>query len=170
MTGFAVSGGATAVAVPLAIRSPRILVIGYGNPGRQDDGLGPAAAAEIERLGWPHVTTLDNYQLVIEDAISIAAHDVVWFVDATREGDAPCAIHRLSSAFDITFTSHLLKPEALLAIVGQQFGKFPEAHLLGIRGYEFEFLEGLSDRASGNLALAVALMRRRIGYLQKVTQ
>ncbi len=169
MIGLA-SVGTAIVALPLAIQPPRILVIGYGNPGRQDDGLGPAAAAEIEKLDWPNVTTMDNYQLAIEDAIQIAAHDVVWFIDATREGDAPCALHRLSPAFDISFTSHLLKPETLLAITGQQFGKVPEAHLVGIRGYEFDFLEGLSERANGNLALAVALMRRRIGYLLKVSR
>jgi hydrogenase maturation protease len=28
----------------------RVLVLGYGNPGRQDDGLGPAAVAEIEKM------------------------------------------------------------------------------------------------------------------------
>lgn len=167
MTGLVLVDTPSPARTPPALRSPRILVLGYGNPGRQDDGLGPAAAAEIEQIGWPGVTTSDNYQLVIEDAIQIAAQDVIWFVDARCEGDAPCEMRRLSAAFDITFTSHLLKPEALLAIAHQQFGKIPEAHLLSIRGYEFEFAEGLSDRARHNLALAVALMRRRIGKLLK---
>lgn len=163
-------GAEPSIATRLAVRSPRILVIGYGNPGRQDDGLGPMAATEIEKLDWPNVSTMDNYQLVIEDAVEIAAHDVVWFVDATREGEAPCAMRRLSPTFDISFTSHLLKPETLLAIADQQFGKCPEAHLVSIRGYEFDFLEGLTERARGNLALALALMRRRIGYLLKVSR
>jgi hydrogenase maturation protease len=157
-----------AAVMPPAIRPPRILVIGYGNPGRQDDGLGPAAVAEIEKLNWPNVTIFDNYQLVIEDAIEVAAHDVVWFVDAAREGDAPYAYRRLLPAFDSTFTSHLLEPEVLLAIAGQQFGSSPEAHLLGIRGYEFDFVEELSSRANSNLALAVALLRGRIGELLEV--
>ncbi len=170
MTGPAPANMPVTTAIPLGVRFPRILVIGYGNPGRQDDGLGPAAAAAIENIGWPNVTTSDNYQLVIEDAVEIAAHDVIWFVDASCEGDAPCALSRLSPAFDITFTSHLLKPETLLAIAHQQFGKSPEAHLVSIRGYEFEFLEGLSERAAGNLALAIALLRRRIGYLLKVSR
>ena len=42
--------------------------------------------------------------------------------------------------------------------------------LVGIRGYEFNFREGLSERARANLALAVTLMRRRIGYLLKVSR
>jgi hydrogenase maturation protease len=161
---------ATAPAMPGPVYCPRILVIGYGNPGRQDDGLGPATAAEIERIGWRNVTTSDNYQLVIEDAIQIAAHDVVWFVDAACDGEAPCTVRRLSAAFDITFTTHLLKPEALLAIAEQQFGKSPEAHLLSVRGYEFDFQEGLSDRARDNLTLAVALLTRRIGQLSGVSR
>jgi hydrogenase maturation protease len=170
MSEFIVARSAELVSVPLALRTPRILVIGYGNPGRQDDGLGPAAAAEIGKLFWPNVTTCDNYQLVIEDAVQMTEHDVVWFVDATRDGDEPCVLRRVSAAFDIAFTSHLLKPEVLLAITERCYGKSPEAYLVAIRGYEFEFLEGLTDLARSNLMLAVALMRRRIGKLLKVSR
>lgn len=143
----------------------RVLVLGYGNPGRQDDGLGPAAAERIAGLAWPQVSVQDNYQLVIEDAIDIAQHDMVWFVDAARSGAEPYAIRRLAAVADLEFTSHLLKPETLLAIVERYYGKSPDAYLLGIRGYEFEFFEGLTERASDNLAHAVAAMHRRIGTL-----
>lgn len=157
----------TAAAKPAAgatdLRQLRALVIGYGNPGREDDGLGPAAAAAIARLGWPRVSTIDNYQLAIEDAIDIAAHDAVWFVDAACTGRTPCTFQPLSPRLDISFTSHLLKPETVLAIAAQQFGGTPQAHLVSIRGYDFDFREGLSERAAGNLAIAVSLLRRRIG-------
>ena len=93
----------------------RVLVLGYGNPGRQDDGLGPAAAEAIARLAWPGVSVQDNYQLVIEDAADIAEHDVVWFVYAARSGDAPYEIRPLAAVPHLEFTSHLLRPEALLA-------------------------------------------------------
>jgi len=169
MTGLIQSAGPGSAA-PVVSRRPRILVIGYGNPGRQDDGLGPAAACAIETLGWPNVSTLDGYQLAIEDAVDIAAQDVVWFVDAARCGDAPCAIERVSPDFDITFTSHLLKPATLLAIAAQQFGSCPEAFLLGVRGYEFDFIEGFSEQAAANLVLAVALLRRRIGRRLEVSR
>jgi hydrogenase maturation protease len=141
----------------------RVLVIGYGNPGREDDGLGAAAAQGIARLDLPGVSTLDNYQLVLEDAVEIAAHDAVWFVDASRDGDSPCAIHRLEPAFDISFTTHLMKPKTLLAITAQQFGRRPTAHLLSIRGYRFGFREGLSTRAAANLSHAIDLLAGCIG-------
>ena len=86
----------------------RVLVLGYGNPGRQDDGLGPAAAAGIDTLGWPNLTAFDNYQLNIEDALDVAAHDVVWFVDASKTCPSPYEVHEVVPSLTIDFTSHLL--------------------------------------------------------------
>jgi Ni,Fe-hydrogenase maturation factor len=123
----------------------RVLVLGYGNPGREDDGLGPAAAAEIERMGWPNVTVCNNYQLVIEDVLDIAAADIVWFIDASRNGAEP-------------YTSHIVSPEALLAMAEQYYGKSPRAYLMGVRGYDFKFIERLSDRAQSNLKQSVTLL------------
>jgi hydrogenase maturation protease len=158
------------VARASAVPWPRVLVLGYGNPGRQDDGLGPAAVAEIEKMAIPDVSIQDNYQLVIEDAAEVAEHDVVWFVDAARSGAEPYEIRKLTAMHDMAFTSHLLRPEALLAIAEQYYDKSPEAYLLGIRGYEFEFLEGLTDRASANLVQAVSVLRQSIGHLRERRQ
>ena len=145
---------------------PRVLVLGYGNPGRQDDGLGPAVAAGIDRLGWPNLSAFDNYQLTIEDAMDVAEHDVVWFVDAAKTGPSPYAVHELSPAAGIEFTSHLVRPEAILAIAQQCFGKLPQAFMLAVRGYEFEFIEALTPAASDNLRHALAMLTDRIRILQ----
>lgn len=136
----------------------RILVLGYGNPGRQDDGLGPALVAEIEKLGWPYITAYDNYQLNIEDAIDVAAHDVIWFVDATKTGPSPYSVRDLAPAFSAEFTSHLVRPEVILAITEQYFGKSPRAFLLGIRGYAFAFTEELTPIARLNLDFALSML------------
>ena len=143
---------------PSGGRKRRILVLGYGNPGRQDDGLGPAAVAEIERMALPGVIAHDNYQLVIEDAVEVAEADAVWFVDAAKTGAEPYEIHRLAPANDIAFSSHEVKPEVILALARRYCGKAPEAWLLGIRGYEFEFTEQLTGRAQENLRQAVAVL------------
>jgi len=148
-------------------REPRVLVLGYGNPGRQDDGLGPAAVAEIERFGWPNLTAFDNYQLNIEDAMDVAAHDVVWFVDAAKTGPSPYAVHDVSPASTIEFTSHIVRPEAILAIARQCYGGSPPAFLLAIRGYEFEFIEALTPAATDNLRAALAMLTERICAVQK---
>lgn len=144
---------------------PRVLVLGYGNPGRQDDGLGPAVAAQIDALRWPNVTAYDNYQLNIEDAMDVAAHDVVWFVDAAKAGPSPYDVRDLSAASTIEFTSHILRPEAVLAIARQYYGKSPKAFLLAIRGYQFEFVEELTVGAIDNLRVALAMLTDKIRAL-----
>ncbi len=149
-----------------AARPDRVLVIGYGNPGRQDDGLGPAVAVVIEQLGRHHIAAFEAYQLNIEDAIDIARHDIVWFVDASLTGPAPYAVRDLSPGASIEFTSHILRPEALLAIARQVFGATPEAHLLAIRGYCFEFVEGLTSGATDNLAAAISMLTERLGIVE----
>jgi hydrogenase maturation protease len=158
------------VAVPEAISpcgGPRVLVLGYGNPGRQDDGLGPAAAAGIGALEWPNLKVQDNYQLNIEDAIDVAEHDVVWFVDAAKTGPEPFAVQELSPAASFEFTSHVVRPEVILSIAHRYFGRSPRAFLLAIRGYEFEFVEEFTTRASDNLRAAVAMLTGRIRALNE---
>lgn len=140
----------------------RVLVLGYGNPGRQDDGLGPAAAGGIERLGWPNLTAFDNYQLNIEDALDVAAHDVVWFVDAARTGPSPYEVLEVLPALTVDFTSHLVRPETIMAIARQCYGASARAFLLAIRGYEFEFVEALTPDAASNLDAAMAMLAGRI--------
>jgi hydrogenase maturation protease len=144
----------------------RVLVLGYGNPGRQDDGLGPAVATEIDGLGWPNVTAHDNYQLNIEDAMDVAAHDVVWFVDAAKAGPSPYDMRGVSPASPVEFSSHIVRPETILAIARQCYGGSPKAFLLAIRGYEFEFIEALTPGAVHNLRAALAMLTDRIVAVQ----
>jgi hydrogenase maturation protease len=141
---------------------PKILVLGYGNPGRQDDGLGPAAASAISRMGWRNLTAIDDYQLNIEDALDVATHDIVWFVDAAKTGQAPFSVSDVLPSATTEFTSHLLRPAALLAIAKTYCHRAPPAFLLAIRGYEFEFVETLSQGGEENLSVALAMLTNSI--------
>jgi hydrogenase maturation protease len=125
-------------------------------------------AAGIDSLGWPNLTAFDNYQLNIEDAMDVAEHDVVWFVDAAKTGPSPFAVHDVQPSPTIEFTSHILRPEALLAIARQCYGGSPKAFLLAIRGYEFEFVEALTPGAAANLHAALAMLTGRIRAMQTV--
>jgi len=146
-----------------------ILVIGFGNPGRLDDGLGPALAARIETLGLPNVTVDSDYQLTVEDAAEAARHDVVIFADADVGGPEPFYVRRLSpSGGTLSFSTHSVTPAAVLTLARELFRSEPQGFLMGIRGYEFnEFGERLSERAMENLeaaatSLAAALETGRI--------
>jgi len=140
-----------------------IMVLGYGNPGRQDDGLGPAMAARLEALGLPGVTTDADYQLNVEDGADLAEYEAVVFVDASKTAPAPFTFERIAPATEITFTSHSVSPESVLAVAVEHFGRAPEAWVLGIRGYEFEFQEGLTPQAQANFDEAFSFIRSWIG-------
>jgi hypothetical protein len=42
------------------------------------------------------------------------------------------------------------------------YGRTPRAYLIGIRGYDFDFGEGLTERARENLEIAVSSLCRSI--------
>ncbi len=145
----------------MSARRERILLIGYGNPGRKDDGLGPALAAAIEAMELPGVSVEANYQLTVEDASMLGDYDRVLLADADATGDAPFRMEPLVPAEKgFSFSTHSVQPDALLALARDLFDAEPECYLLGIRGYEFnEFDEGLSPQAESNLAAAVEYVR-----------
>ena len=135
-----------------------IRLIGYGNPGRGDDGLGPALAGRMADIAGLAVTT--EYQLSVDHALLIADADQVIFVDARMHGSAPFAFSPVtfSTAHDVT--SHSLAPQAVLALCQTLYRRAPDAFVLGITGYEFgEVKEGLSQQAQTNLSLAEAFLR-----------
>jgi len=139
--------------------APRVLVYGYGNPGRLDDGLGPALADRVAASGLPGVTVETNYQLAVEDAAQVAEHDVVVFADASMSGPDPFSFTRLTPRPGASFTTHVLPPEVLMAIAFEHFQAKATGYLLGILGHEFdEFGERLSDRARDNLGAASAFI------------
>lgn len=141
----------------------RILVLGYGNPGRLDDGLGPRLVEALAGRVPADVTLLADYSLQIEHAAALAEHDVVVFADAAVAGPAPFRFERIEARPGADFTTHSVAPEALLALAGEHFGKWPTGYVLAIRGREFDaFGERLSDQATTNLAAASSFL---LGWL-----
>lgn len=138
---------------------PRILVIGYGNPAREDDALGPSAAAAVEALALPHVTVDADYQLSVEDAHAVSAHDAVIFVDAATEGPEPFAFTPLTPGPALSFSSHSVLPDSVLALARDAFGWRGRAFVLAIRGYSFApFREAPTPPAAANLEAALAFL------------
>ncbi len=138
-----------------------MLLIGYGNPGRLDDGLGPALADAIEKFNLPDVTVDSDYQLTVEDASSVSEHDVVIFADAALKGQEPFFFKEIQPKSDISFSTHSIEPEAVLALAHDLFKADTKAYVLGIRGYEFnDFGEKLSDKAQNNLLDAIEFIKK----------
>ena len=142
----------------------RILVIGFGNPGRGDDGLGPALAERLEGLQLPGVTVECDYPLAVEHASLAAEHEVVIFVDAALDAEDPFYFRPLTAAPSTPgFTSHGISPAEVLYLAGACYGSCPAGYLLGIRAHDVEaFRESLSSGAEQDLAQALEYVRRFI--------
>ena len=135
-----------------------VLVYGYGNPGRQDDGLGVALAQQAEQSGAA-LRVDSNYQLAAEDALTIADADVVIFADATTCDDVDAfAFSVLRPAGEIAFSTHSMSPASVLALCRELYAKQPDAYLLQIRGEAWGLQEGLTQRAAGHLRQALAFL------------
>ena len=150
----------------------KILVYGYGNPGRQDDGLGPVMIEKInewiEQQGIQHVSTDCNYQLNIEDAERISNFDRVVFVDASIESINNFSLSKVEPGKNLVeFTMHAVSPAYVLDLCNKIFNKTPEAYLVHIQGYEFELVEELTPNAKKNLEQAFKFLTNPSGLLMQ---
>ncbi len=134
-----------------------MLLIGYGNPGRGDDGLGPAFSERIAARALPDMVVDIDYQLVAEHALVMSDHDLVVFVDAEIGGAQAFSFRQVQPALPERIGSHSFVPETVLALCKTLYGVTPRAFLLGISGREYgEVKEGLSGEALENLEQAEA--------------
>jgi hydrogenase maturation protease len=144
---------------------PRVLVIGWGNPARGDDGLAWHALEQLAAgpLG-EHATVILRHQLTPELAERILQAQRVIFVDASAQ-DPPGRIRcrrltpggREAAAF-----SHHLTPGTLLALAQTLFGRCPEAFSLSVGGADFTFTEALSPQVRSSLPRLLRSIRRRL--------
>ncbi len=150
-----------------------ILIIGYGNPGRADDGLGPAFIDKIERLNISNVIVESDYQLSVEHAYDIAESEIAILVDADTSCKEPFEIKRVFPTKSFTFSTHSISPGSLAALTKDFSGKEKDIYMIGIRGYEFNlFKEELSEKAKENLnktleCIGMALESTNLEELQK---
>jgi hydrogenase maturation protease len=147
--------------------SRRGLVLGYGNPGRGDDGLAVRLVESLEPGTPDGVDVEAAFQPGIEHAAAVAEHDWVLFVDAAAEGRAPCDVRRVEPEPKAAFSSHVVDLGSILAIAKESFGSRTPAWLLAVRGYDFGMAEELSQGAARNLEAALACAREFIGRLQQ---
>jgi len=134
------------------------LIFGIGNSARQDDGLGWAFLEGIERAGSFKGELHYCYQLNIEDAELVSKAENVIFVDAyTGNLDESFTFEECGMNGEITYTTHSLNPEAILALSQDVYNKKPEAYILKIKGYEWQLEEGLTEKGEQNLKKALDL-------------
>ncbi|MDX1314171.1 MAG: hydrogenase maturation protease [Eudoraea sp.] len=140
-----------------------ILIIGVGNSGRADDGLGWAFIDEVKTRLPQNYEYEYRYQLQVEDAELISQYDQVYFVDAAitiwEEG------FRMESCWlraDHGFSTHELEPETVLYLADTLYDHRPEAYILGISGFSFDLEVGLTKEGEANLKQALKFFDEKI--------
>jgi hydrogenase maturation protease len=138
-----------------------LLVIGYGNPLRGDDGVGPEAARRLRKNG---VDALAVHQLTPEIAERIATARAVFFLDADtnlQPGDISVeALHEAASSVASSM-EHYVSPAILLRLAHEAYGANPDAWYVAMGGSNFEMGEGLSGDARRAVVRATRAVMRR---------
>ena len=150
----------------------KVLVCGYGNPFRTDDGVGhllaPAVAELIASRGGEAEVRLEH-QLLPEMAEEFGKYDLLAFTDARVPGTGS------GKGYDIREISpdpaleglniHSVGPEWILALAARIWGKVPPSLLVSVEGESFDFGEGLTEacrrRMDGALAAFEEWLRDR---------
>jgi hydrogenase maturation protease len=144
----------------------KILILGYGNPLRGDDGFGCEAARRLAAaIQDPRVDIRELHQLTPELAEPVSRAARVIFIDAAREsppGELRCEQVNVEKAGAFT---HHLTPAALLACARELYGRAPEAILFTAAGACFDYKEALSEPME---AAVSEVLRQVVSLLQEL--
>jgi hydrogenase maturation protease len=150
-------------------KRPVILIIGYGNSLRRDDGAGLILAQMVEaalRDREVDVERIAVHQLTPDLALPVAADDVaaVVFVDTrvaiAEDGQMDLQIQPLGAEECAQSLGHHVGPAVVLAYARLLYDKSPPAWLLTAPGVDFDHGEGLSEEARRALQTLPALLRQ----------
>ncbi len=143
-----------------------VIVIGYGNTLRSDDGIGQRVANALSHLS--NVKSLAVHQLTPELAEALANTNLVIFVDAclTSENN-DVQLKKLAPASECVFAGHTGDPPSLLALTKALYGDCPQAWWVTIKGVNFELGESLSSVAEQRVEIAVKKINHLIKTVRK---
>lgn len=148
------------------VKTKNLLIIGIGNSGRSDDGLGWELLDFIQE-SFPEQECLYRYQLQVEDASIISSWDRVIFIDATQEvTENGFYFRRCHPNKGFGLTSHALDPSTVLWLENKLYHKHPDAFVLGIQGYQWELCSNPSENGLINLNRAKEFIRAKLNRLQ----
>jgi hydrogenase maturation protease len=139
-----------------------LLLVGIGNSGRRDDGLGWKFTDMARHHGYKGMDYEFRYQLQVEDVLMICRYDKIVFADAShtslKEGFEikPC-----KPAHHYFFSSHMQSPETILYLAKELYNKTPEAYTLAISGHNWGLGTVLSRIAQENLQKAFNFFKSR---------
>jgi Ni,Fe-hydrogenase maturation factor len=133
----------------------KTIIIGYGNIDRADDGAAFAVINELRRQLGVRIleegdTGLDDLnnntdsifipQLIPEIMEMVRAYNRIVFVDAHVSPDMEdLSCSPVLPEYSSTSFTHHMTPSLLVAYLEAMYQSEPEAHLVSVRGCEFDF-------------------------------
>jgi hydrogenase maturation protease len=160
----------------------KVLIIGYGNPDREDDGVAwhilQGVAKRLERPA-PDLDTggLDQLgqspdmlfvlQLTPELSELIADYDFVCFIDAhTGAYPEDLRFDSITAEFQTSPFTHHMTPQTCLTLAQTVYGGMPQASVVSVRGHQFGFSHALSTQTA---LLAEEASKRVMSWLNEVS-
>lgn len=134
----------------------RLLVIGYGNTLRSDDGAGFLLVQQLQEEHHPGLHCITTHQLTPELSSIIAEAPDVIFVDTYPCPDAPEAAENIYREIPVhrhvrenrryidRRVSHGCSPESLLETTWTLYAARPPSFVVAIPGFNFTLGENLS--------------------------
>jgi hydrogenase maturation protease len=141
--------------------SADVLVIGYGNTLRGDDGIGPAVAADVAALGLSGVRVIVTHQLTPELAANLADARLAVFIDAATGGESVTGV-QIEAAEAGAVLTHVGDPREPLALCVAVYRRCPEAWLVTAAGADFDLHDGLSPTGRENAQAALGFVKSLI--------
>ncbi len=142
-----------------------ILIIGYGNTLRGDDGAGQRIAEMVSEWGLDGVRSLPVHQLTPELAEPISTAKLAIFVDAYPDSDSQ-GLQVLGlegeEGNDTGFTTHNCDPRSLLQMAKFLYGSAPPAWWLLVPAVNFDFGEEFSAITQQGVAEALSKIKELI--------
>lgn len=140
------------------IQPSKILIIGYGNTLRGDDGAGQKVAEIVANWNMNDIISLAVHQLTPELVDIIAQVELTIFIDVIpviNQETAKLAINPLKITLKTNQLGHHNTPENLLSLTQAIYGKVPPAYLILIPAINFEFGEEFSSMTKKFIDLAL---------------
>ncbi|HYO43217.1 MAG TPA: hydrogenase maturation protease [Candidatus Limnocylindrales bacterium] len=161
MTSAGASSGDTPATTRAGSPSGPVLVVGYGNPLRSDDGVGPAVAARL--VGDPRLAGADirsAHQLTPELALDASRASLLVLVDA-GVGEAPgeVSMRRLEPSDEAGGAwTHHVDPAGIVGLARELFGAAPPVVMISIGPATLELGESLSRTVADAVTRAADLV------------
>jgi hydrogenase maturation protease len=153
------------------LASKRAVIIGFGNPSRGDDGIGPELMNRAEALVELHpeaydVECIQDFQLQIEHSMDLDGPGMALFLDASVSAAPPFTLTRLRPSQDASYTTHELSPSSVLHVFEQvNHRPPPPCFLLSVRADQFDLGVDIAPPAMANLEAAWDLLTRLMANL-----